>query len=41
MEVIISWMFEHWFIEAICIILISFTIGLVLGKAIACVNGDN
>ena len=41
MDVIIAWMFEHWLIEAIVMILLSFTIGLILGKAASVVNGDN
>ena len=41
MDAIIEWMFAHWLIEAICIILGSFIVGVVVGKAIAIVNGDN
>jgi hypothetical protein len=41
MDVIIAWMFEHWFIEAIGMILLSLLIGFILGKAMSCVNGDN
>jgi hypothetical protein len=41
MDVIIAWMFEHWLIEAIVMILLSFTIGIILGKAISVVNDDN
>ena len=37
----IDWMVEHWFVEAIVIMASSFLIGLIVGKAIACVNGDN
>jgi hypothetical protein len=37
----IDWMLEHWFIEAICIIFLSFIVGLIVGKAIACVNGED
>jgi hypothetical protein len=37
----IDWMVEHWFVEAIVIIALSFLIGLIVSKAIACVNGDN
>jgi hypothetical protein len=36
-----NWMVEHWFIEAIIIIAVSFLIGIIVGKAVACVNGDN
>lgn len=36
-----DWMLEHWFIEAVVIIAASFVIGLVVGKAIACVNGED
>jgi len=41
MDVIIAWMFEHWLIEAIVMILLSFLIGFILGKAASIVNGDN
>ncbi len=40
MELIIEWMFEHWFVEAIVMILLSFTIGFILGKAMSCINGN-
>ena len=36
-----DWMLEHWFIEAVVIIATSFVIGLIVGKAIACVNGED
>ena len=41
MEVIIAWMFEHWFIEAVIIMLLCLLIGFILGKAASIVNGDN
>ena len=41
MEVIIAWMFEHWLVEAIVIILLCLLIGFILGKAASVVNGDN
>ena len=37
----IDWMLQHWFVEAVVIIAGSFLIGLIVGKAIACVNGDD
>lgn len=30
-----------WLIEGIIIILASFVIGVIVGRAIKCVNGDN
>lgn len=30
-----------WVVEALVIILASFIIGLIVGKAIKCVNGDD
>ena len=41
MEALIGWMFEHWFIEAIVIILLSFTVGLIIGKTMSCLNGED
>lgn len=32
---------EHWFIEGIVIILASVVVGVIVGKAIKCVNGDD
>lgn len=30
-----------WLVEAVIIILASFVIGVIVGKAIKCVNGDD
>lgn len=40
MDMIIAWMFEHWFVEAVIIILLCLLIGFILGKAVSVVNGD-
>jgi hypothetical protein len=36
-----DWILQNWFVEAVVIIAGSFLIGLIVGKAIKCVNGDD
>jgi hypothetical protein len=36
-----SWYLEPWLIEAVIIIAASFIIGVIVGKAIACINGTD
>lgn len=36
-----DWMLENWFVEAIVYICASFIIGIIVGRAIKCVNGDD
>ena len=35
-----DWLVAHWFIEAVVYICASFIIGVIVGKAIKSVNGD-
>lgn len=41
MNTVIAWVSERWFVEAVIIILLSFIVGLVIGKVMSCLNGDN
>lgn len=36
-----DWLLEHWLIEGLVYILASFIIGIIVGRAIKCVNGDD